>query len=330
MTSETTRRCSWRAGTTGIPRWPSPAFPGGFSGEQTHAHAYDSADGLEGKRVLVLGIGNSAADIATETSRVSAMTYLAMRRGAHIFPKYVAGIPVDELLALTRFTPLPVYRPILAAAFRIIQGPPQTYGLPTPDHRIGEAQPTVSSELLGRIGHGRIIVKPNIRALEDDHVRFTDDTTEPVDRIIYCTGYRISFPFISRELMDIEDNEVALYKNVVHPVHDGLYFIGLVQPLGPVMPIAEAQAEWIADVLTGATHLPSRAEMRRVIARDNGRMRRRYVRSDRHTIQIDFHPYLRAVRRERRRGAVAGPREHGVLRARPGLAAASSSGAAAR
>ena len=155
------------------PRWPD--FPGAFDGPVAHAHHYRTPDGYEGKNVLVLGIGNSGVDIAVETSRVSRMTYLAMRRGAHIVPKYIRGMPSDELSTrLTRRLPFAAQRKLFEIQLRNIQGKMTDYGLPEPDHRLGEAHPTVSAELLGRLGHGRITPKPNIERLEGDSVRFTD------------------------------------------------------------------------------------------------------------------------------------------------------------
>ena len=282
------------------PRWPD--FPGEFTGDVMHAHQYTSADGFEDKRVLVLGIGNSACDIACETSRVSHMTFLAMRRGAHVIPKYLKGKPTDELAGdLTSRLPLALQRAVYAQYVKTAQGKMEDYGLPKPDHKLLEAHPTVSAELLQRIGHGRVKPKPNIQRLEGDRVRFVDGTTERIDRIVYCTGYKITFPFFSPELLEAPRNRLPLYRRVVHPELDGLYFIGLVQPLGAIMPLAEAQSEWVADLLSGTAALPSRAEMSEVIEREDERMRRRYVKSDRHTIQVDFFPYLRTIRRERRR-----------------------------
>lgn len=285
------------------PRWPEPPFPGELddSVEVVHAHHYKTPDGYEGRRVLVLGIGNSACDIAVEVSRVAERTFLAMRRGAWVLPKYIGGTPLDEMAPeWASRLPFPIQRLFLGLAVRRVQGDPTDYGLPRPDHRVGEAHPTVSSELLPAIGHGRIAVKPNIARLEGDSVRFEDGSVERVDRIVYCTGYRISFPFLDRELLDPSaDNRVDLYRHVVHPDLPGLYFIGLVQPLGAIMPIAEQQSEWIADVLEHRVDLPSRERMRREIARDRRAMSRRYVASKRHTIQVDFHPYLRQLRRER-------------------------------
>ena len=159
------------------PQWPDPPFPGSeeFEGEQIHVHHYREPDVLEGKRVLVLGIGNSATDIAVESSRIADATFLAMRRSAYIIPKYIRGKPTDEAGsdAVSRL-PLAVQRVFFKQALKASSGMPTDYGLPEPDHKLLEAHPTVSSELLPRIGHGDVTVKPNIERFEGDRVRFVD------------------------------------------------------------------------------------------------------------------------------------------------------------
>ncbi len=254
------------------PRWPEPAYPGsdGFTGEQMHAHSYDTPDILEGRRVLVLGIGNSACDIAVESSRIAERTFLAMRRGAYVVPKYLFGKPTDETSPpIMTMLPLAVQRALYAMSLRTAQGKMTDYGLPEPDHKLLEAHPTISSDLLPRIGHGDIVPKPNIGRLEGDSVRFEDGSVEKVDLVIYCTGYKIAFPFFDEGLLSAPDNKIPLYRRVVPPEHPGLYFIGLLQPLGAIMPLAEAQSEWVADILEGKTKLPSPARMREVIRRED-------------------------------------------------------------
>ena len=289
------------------PRWPEPPFPGseGFAGEQMHAHDYREPEMLDDKRVLVLGIGNSACDIAVESSRSARSTFLAMRRGAWVIPKYLQGRPTDEAAspALARL-PLALQRRFFARALKVAAGDPASYGLPEPDHKLMEAHPTVSSELLPRIGHGEIAVRPNIASFPGGRrIRFSDGSEEEIDLVIYCTGYRISFPFLDEQVIRAQDNRVTLYRRVVSVDNPGLYFIGLIQPLGAIMPIAELQSEWVADLLEGKAVLPDAATMGRVIEREDRRMAKRYVASKRHTIQVDFHPYMRTIRRERTRGA---------------------------
>jgi Flavin-binding monooxygenase-like len=304
------------------PRWPEPPFPGAdsFAGEQLHAHYYREPDVLVGKRVLVLGIGNSAVDIAVESSRIADATFLAMRRGAYVIPKYLGGKPVDDATPpfMTRL-PVAVQRFFTSRMLKLAVGEMTDYGLPKPDHKLLEAHPTVSSELLPRIGHGDIAVKPNIdRFTGGGTVRFADGSEEEIDLVVYCTGYKITFPFFASEVFEARENRLSLYRRVVAPERPGLYFVGFIQPLGPIMPIAEAQSGWIADLLEGRAALPSVAEMREEIAAEERRMRKRYVASKRHTIQVDFHPYLREIRRERREG---GQRVAATRAERPAVAA---------
>jgi dimethylaniline monooxygenase (N-oxide forming) len=179
-----------------------------------------------------------------------------------------------------------------------------SYGLPKPDHKLFEAHPTVSSELLPRLGHGDIEVKPNIdRFTGGRMIRFVDGGEEEVDLVIYCTGYKITFPFFDPSVVSAPDNRLPLYRRVVSVERPGLYFLGFIQPLGPIMPLAEAQAEWIADLLDGRAALPGSTEMRREIESEERRMRKRFVASKRHTVEVDFHPYLREIQRERKAAA---------------------------
>jgi len=286
------------------PRWPEPAFPGSdtFAGTQMHAHFYRDEEVLRGKDVVVLGMGNSAMDIAVESSYVAEHTYLAARRGAWIVPKYAFGKPIDQLPNDPR-VPFRVRRAIIEKILLAQTGPPERYGLPKPDHRFGEAHPTVSGRILDRIGHGTVVPKPNIARLEGDRVHFVDGTSVHADVVVYCTGYKITFPFFDENLISAPDNRIELFRRVFHPDFADVFFIGLLQPLGAIMPLAEAQGEWVADYLSGEYALPAPQAMREDIRRDVAAMRRRYVASKRHTIQVDFEDYLRDLERERRAGA---------------------------
>ena len=189
------------------PKLPEPPFPGQdtFTGEQIHSHHYRVPDErFADRNVLVLGIGNSATDIAVETSRVSKMTYLAMRRGAHVLPKYIAGTPTDQVGPkwMSRL-PFAVTRALFMRELKHVQGPMEDYGLPKPDHKLGQAHPTISADLLPRIGHGRVAPKPNIARIEGATVHFVDRTSVDIDTIVWCTGYRITFPFLSSEVLDV-------------------------------------------------------------------------------------------------------------------------------
>jgi thioredoxin reductase len=286
------------------PRWPEPAFPGHDTTkiEQLHAHAYTSEDQLRDKDVVVLGMGNSAMDIAVESSYVARSTYLAARRGAWITPKYLFGKPFDQLKNDPRI-PFKLRQKVVEKLVLAAAGSPEKYGLPKPDHGFGEAHPTVSGRILDRIGHGTVVPKPNIRALHEHEIEFVDGTRAPCDVVVYCTGYKITFPFFDDDLISAPDNHIELFRRVFHPDYDDVFFVGLLQPLGAVMPLAEAQGQWIADYLRGEYALPAPAELREDLRRDFAAMAKRYVSSKRHTIQVDFDDYLLDLAKERRAGA---------------------------
>jgi cation diffusion facilitator CzcD-associated flavoprotein CzcO len=287
------------------PRWPEPPFPGRFDGIQMHSHHYIDNSGLGGKNVLVVGIGNSAMDIAVESSFVANRTFISSRRGAYILPKYLFGRPLDQIgvNALTPLMPFAFRRAILTAMYRVGVGRVQDYGLPEPDHRIGEAHPTISADFLNRIAHGDMTWKPNVTELQGGRVRFEDGTAEDVDVIIWCTGYKVSFPFFDENFISAPDNDLPLYRRVFKPGVDNLAFIALLQPLGATMPLAEAQGRWIASYLRGEYHLPPRRQMERHMYRERERMLKRYVASKRHTMQVDFDNYLYGLGKELRAGA---------------------------
>jgi hypothetical protein len=247
-------------------------------------------------------MGNSAMDIAVEASFVARRTYLAARRGAWIIPKYLFGRPVDTMPMFPR-VPYAVRRRIQAATLKLAVGDMERYGLPNPDHQFGAAHPTVSDDILSRIAHGEITPKPNIASLTERTVRFADGSEEVADVVVYCTGYKVTFPFLDPDLVSAPDNDLPLFRRVFHPDVPGIYFVGLLQPLGAVMPLAELQSSWICDHLAGRYALPPVDEMRADMEAERRAMFKRYVASKRHTMQVDFEDYVLATRRERARGA---------------------------
>ena len=283
------------------PRWPDPPFPGHFDGLVMHAHAYDEPDVFKNKRVVILGMGNSAMDIAVEASYTAERVVLCSRRGAWIVPKYIFGRPLDTFFTDPR-VPFRVRRRLGEAMLRATVGDLKRYGLPEPDHRFGSAHPTISGRILDRLSHGAIHYRPNIAALEGDQIRFVDGTVEKADVLVYCTGYKVTFPFFDPGFVSAKDNDLPLYRRVFHPDIPNLFFIGLLQPLGAIMPLADAQSAWIADYLTGAYALPDAAAMKKDIAQERSDMFERYVPSARHTMQVDFDEYLLELDKEHRRG----------------------------
>jgi cation diffusion facilitator CzcD-associated flavoprotein CzcO len=303
------------------PRWPEPPFEGSFDGETIHSHEYRDPSQLQGRRVVVVGMGNSAMDIAVDSSYHAAATTLVARTGVHVVPKYILGKPLDAGVRPTRL-PFQWMLAGMQVLLRMTVGPMERYGLPNPDHRLGRAHPTVSTRILDRLAHGAIAVKRGIARLEGEEVLYTDGTRERADIIVCCTGYKISFPFFDEDFFAAPDNRLVLYKRVFVPEQPGLYFVGFVQPWGAIMPIAELQGRLIGDHLLGEYALPSAAEMRRDMDRMMRRQERRYLASKRHTLQVDFSNYAVELEDERRAGAMRAT----TLRFAPPIAARAGAG----
>jgi hypothetical protein len=291
----------------------------GFSGVEMHSHVYRSPEDptpLAGRRVLVVGLGNSACDIACEVAGVAARTLVSTRRGAHVLPRYLLGRPLDHWITpLTSYLPTAAQARIIGALVSLTRGNQERHGVPRPPHRIGQEHPTISQDIVRLTRDGQIRMKPNVERLSGDRVHFVDGSEETVDVVIYATGYDVSFPFLEQvgdsaegllpwvsEGGAVPENRVRLYHHVVPPGCPNLFFLGLIQPLGAIPPLAEAQAEWVADLLEGLAELPSRNEMRASIEASDRRLWSRFVESKRHTMEVEPYPYLRALRRERRRG----------------------------
>jgi cation diffusion facilitator CzcD-associated flavoprotein CzcO len=273
-----------------------PEFPGRFDGPTLHSHHYiDPTDPLDltGKRVLVVGIGNSAVDIACELGRkgVAEQVFISTRSGAWVLPKYAFGRPVDQVFKTNPRLPLGLQRRVARLLPRLISGRMEDFGLPTPNHHFLEAHPTVSSELLLRLGSGDAVAKPDVATLEGDRVRFTDGSAERVDAIVYATGYQISFPFFDPDFISAPGNVLPLYKRMFKPGIDDLCFIGFGQAIPTIFPFAECQSKLAGHWLGGDWALPAPARMAREIRRDERRHVKHYNRRPRHTMQLDFYVY---------------------------------------
>jgi dimethylaniline monooxygenase (N-oxide forming) len=281
-------------------RWPNPSYPGTFDGEQIHAHDYRSGEQLVGRDVVVVGAGNSAMDIAVQASYRASSTTLSVRRGQWVLRKMLLGRPSDQIA-------LPGWVPWWATGARlrlgaVLSGSLTRYGLPKPRHRPGQSHPVQSELIRARLAAGAITPRPGIERLDGDRVVFVDGTSTRADLIVWATGYQVSFPFLDPDLVVAEGNELPLWKRTVHPDLPGLYFVGLLQPVGAVMPLAEAQGAWIAEILKGEYVAPPSAEVRRQMIAVHERNKRQFYASPRHTMEVDFDHYLWDLRRERRRG----------------------------
>jgi len=288
-----------------------------FSGQILHSSAYKNPDhpvSLRGRRVVVVGIGNSAMDIACELGRSGASSHvtLSTRRGAWIMPKYLRGQPIDGPAFFPHWLPARLRQRLVTRAFCWLYGNMRDFGLPEPEHLIGQTHPTVSTEFPVMVKSGDIVVKPGFTRAQGDRVFFSDHSSIEADAVIFCTGYRVAFPFFEATHIEAPDNILPLYFRTFHPQLRHVFFVGLLQTIGAVMPVAEAQAGAIAKHLGGAYNLPSQAEMRIAIARYDQQMKARFIPSLRHTMQVIPEDFHRALNLELRRGQKRARRQQGL------------------
>jgi cation diffusion facilitator CzcD-associated flavoprotein CzcO len=249
-----------------------------------------------------MGAGNSGCDIAVEAAQHAARTFLSVRRGYHYIPKYAFGRPIDQVaeLGIRLRLPLFVRRRLNQLVLQVVAGSPERFGLPHPDHRLLESHPIVNSHILQAIGQGDIVPKPDLAELRGKEARFTDGSTEPVDLLIYATGYRVAFPFLDPAELNSADGRPEFYLHLFHPTYDNLFIVGMLQPDGGVWRLLDLQAEAVAGYLRAAER--GSAGLRKVRALKQGPRPDlgggiRYVASERHRYEVEHSSYQRRLQR---------------------------------
>jgi len=274
------------------PKYPN--YSGKFTGDFLHSHQYKKAAPFANKKVLVIGGGNSACDVAVETSRVSSKTSISWRRGYRIIPKFLMGKPTDVFAIKMNF--LPIFLRNLLAGFiaHINNGSNKIYGLPEPDHKFGATHPTINSELLYKIRHGKIKPRVEIERFEGKKVIFKDKSIEKFDVIIACTGFVLAHPFFDKKFLNYSEGPVPLYLKMFHPTYDNLYFIGMFQPLGCIWPGAEQQSKLAALALKESWKRPANIDV--LCEREVTHPHMKQINTNRHRITVDFHRFIRDLK----------------------------------
>ncbi|WP_333733741.1 flavin-containing monooxygenase [Streptomyces sp. IBSBF 3010] len=284
------------------PKWPDPAYPGVFDGMQMHAHDYRSPEIFTGRRVLVVGMGNSAMDIAVDASYVSAgPVLLSARHGTHIVPKYLLGRPADATGGALAVLPWRLRQKVAEAVLRLAVGRPEKYGLPRPAGGLFQNHPTISDTILHRLTHGEVVARPGIERLDGGRAVFTDGTAEDVDVVVWATGYHVTVPFLDGTWLGEDPEEMPLYQRVFHLADPTLAFVGLMQSTGAALPVVEAQAELVAAHLAGRYALPPPDEQLAAVRRARAAAVARWG-DRRPAMRIDFDRYVTALPRELRAG----------------------------
>ncbi len=291
--------------------------PGEFTGLTMHSHHYiDPQDphDLTGKRILIIGIGNSAADIAVELSSRTLRNevVLSTRSSAWIVPKYFGGKPADKYYRTSPYVPYAWQRKLVQIMQPLTAGRPEDYGLPTPNHKFFEAHPTQSVELPLRLGSGDLQALGDIERFDGRTVHFADGTAEDFDVVLHATGYNITFAFFDPAFLSAPENRLRLFKRIFKPGLDDLAFVGFAQATPTLFPFVECQTRLVAAWLVGQYSPPDVSRMEEVITADEQKYTAHMVQRPRHTQQLDYFLYehdlrAREIPAGRRRAADGGP-----------------------
>ncbi|CAM5160866.1 unnamed protein product [Natator depressus] len=280
------------------PYLPLECFPGveKFKGKIMHSREYKYPEEFRDKRIVVVGLGNSGVDISLDLSHTTKQVFLSTRTGAWVVNRVSDnGFPLD-VVHFTRFKNLlrhiiPLYlmnrwgENKLNARFNH-----ENYGL-KPQFRFLSKYPIVGDDLPNAIVSGRVLMKPNVKEFTDTAVIFEDGSREEnIDIVLFATGYNFSFPFLEENILKVNNNRVPLYKFVFPPRLEKptLAIIGLLQPLGAIMPIAELQTRWATRVFKGLLKLPSLDDMMADIAKKIKENEKRYIPSQHITLQVQY------------------------------------------
>jgi cation diffusion facilitator CzcD-associated flavoprotein CzcO len=279
-----------------------PDYPGTFTGRTLHSREYKRPEPFTDERVLVVGGGNSACDIAVDVSRVAASTGLSMREGQYILPKIIWGRPIDQLYARARnvwfrYAPRFVFESAVKAVVKLEVGPWKKYGLQTPEGKPTAMHPTLNSAILAALRDGAVRARPGIARFAGKTVHFNDGSSDTFDTIIWGTGYRIGYPFLEDTIMGPDfAHAPPLYLTMMHPQVANLFFVGLFQPIGCIWRLADYQARIAALQIKGGLKRPADVAAR--AAAEVSKRRERFGATPRHLVEVDYHDFRRALLRE--------------------------------
>lgn len=279
-----------------------PSWPGRFDGEIRHAVTYKDSLELRGRRVLVVGGGNSACDIACDAAQQADAAFISLRRGYHFVPKHIFGVPADVFAESGSPLPPWIVQPLFGALLRMLVGDLTRLGLPRPDHRLLETHPIVNDQLLHHLRHGDIAVRPDIARFDGPEVEFVDGRRERVDLVILATGYRQSIPFLPAGAMDWKGHRPQLYLNLFSRRVMNLMALGYMETDGGAYRLFDEMANVIAQHAADRLRNPQRAARL-----DAAKSRHpdlsggvRYLATDRHANYVNHRAYLKALTALRR------------------------------
>jgi cation diffusion facilitator CzcD-associated flavoprotein CzcO len=277
-----------------------PDYPGTFTGEIRHSNTYRSMSEFSGKRVLVIGAGNSGVDIACDAAQAADRAAISLRRGYHFIPKHLFGIPSDEFAASGPHLPMWLEQRMFGVMLRVLNGRLSRYGLPKPDHRLFETHPIMNTQLLHHLSHGDVVAKPDVARFDGTTVHFTDGTSEDFDLVLCATGYRWSIPYLDPSHLQWRGGRPDLYLNLFSRTDPSLYALGYMETNGGAYKLFDQMADLIARTIA-ARQSGRSAGIDRLVAADRPDLTGgiHFVGSDRHATYVEISAYRKHMAKVR-------------------------------
>ncbi len=276
-----------------------PMFSETFGGEYLHSFDYRAPEDFVAKRVCVIGVGNSACDIASDVCVTSAKTVLVARSTPIILPKLMFGRPFTEITRKIQrpWIPAKIRRKLTAFLAWIAHGDLTKLGFRAPTKE--KLHVTSNGTIVNDIAYHRVHLKQDIERIEGKRIFFNDNTSEEVDAIIAATGYKVNLPYLPDGLIqgDPENNRLDLYKRIVPPGWPGLYMIGFFNTDTALNMVFEHQARWVRDIELGDAKLPSPEVMRGDIDAKRHWVQSNFKGTPRHGLEEEHVPYLGELKR---------------------------------
>ena len=197
-----------------------------FHGRVRHSIDYKNAANAKGRRILVVGAGNSSGEIASELSTAGAKVTLAVRNGAHIVPREILGVPIQYISVPLGYLPRRLQRGIATLLGSTIATLKGKSVLPAPAPGGCARVPIIGFHLADEIRRGAIVVKGDVGAFTDDGMTFLDGTSDEFDEVIFATGFRATLGMFGDAIQLDPCGFGRRRKRVVSTDQPDLYFVG--------------------------------------------------------------------------------------------------------
>lgn len=279
-----------------------PEYPGTFTGEIRHSNTFRSMSEFTGKRVLVIGAGNSGVDIACDAAQAADRAAISLRRGYHFIPKHLFGMPSDAFAASGPQLPMWLEQRVFGVMLRMLNGKLTRYGLPTPDHKLFETHPIMNTQLLHHLAHGDITAKPDVARFDGTTVHFTDGTADEFDVVLCATGYRWNIPYVDQQHFQWRNGRPDLYMNLFSRTDRTLYALGYMETNGGAYKLFDQMADLIVRTVVARASGASGA-VDALIRDDRPDLSGgiHFVGSDRHSTYVEIHAYRKHMAKVRKR-----------------------------